>query len=120
MAEETVDTNPDIYPKGPTSLKCLKVVKKISDKGKPYYMFTFEGNVGGVLRNHMEVRQPWMAGDLIPLLGGKSTETPGVYKWDKENAAGYVINCDIIHEQDFKDKTKTRARITNPTEGIPF
>jgi hypothetical protein len=120
MAEETVDTNPDIYPAGKAILTCEKVVKKLSDSNKPYYMFTFEGVVDGVMRKHIEVRQPWMSGDLIPLLGGKATDKKGIYTWDKENAKGKTIDCVIIHEPDFKDKTKTRARITNPTEAIPF
>ena len=115
MAEEVVDTTPKIYPTGNQLLTCEKVEKKISDKGSPYYVFHFYGLVEDKHRTHKEFRQPWMAGDLILALGGKA-EKPGVYKWDRALVQGNQIRCEIVHEPDYKDKSRTRASIKNPTK----
>lgn|SRR3990167_8028423 len=121
MAEERVDTNPDIFPIGPQVLVCNKVLKKLSqNSNKPYYLFDFDGMVDGELKNHKEMRFPSQCGDLILALGGKPGEKKGEYIWDREKVVGNKIKVTMIHEPDFKDKTKTRARITEPVQELPF
>ena len=117
---EVTDTNPDIYPEGRTTLKAVKpAVKKLTNAGKPFYIFEFEGMVDGDIKTHKEVRMPWMCADILRAFGFPETK-PGVFTWEKNDVDGKAIDCVIVHEPDFKDKTKIRARITEPTEGIPF
>mgnify|MGYP001558339642 CR=1 FL=1 len=122
MAEEIVDTNPDLYPQGEAGFTCVRVDKKLNPSNKPYYIFVFSSFVDGYSKPYKEIRAPWMSGDLIVALGG-TDEGNGKFKWDRSLVAGKKIICSIVHEPDFKDKTRLRARITNPVpvdETIPF
>lgn len=119
---ETTDTSQEITPEGDHSFTIIKpVLKKMSDRGKPYYIFTFEYLHEGTLKTHKEFYMPWMAGEIIKAVGGKEVEgKKGVYEWDKDAVVGKKIKATIVHEPDFKDKTKVRAKMTNPVEEVPF
>ena len=120
MAEEIIDTNPDIFPVGEYEFTVNQILKKKNDKGTIFYIFEMEAVVDGEIRKHKEFRMPWKSGDLILALGGKVTEKPGVFTFDREEAKGKKIKASIVHEPDYKDASKTRARIVDPTEWIPF
>lgn len=114
---ETVDTSPDITPAGDHKFTVSKpVIKKMTDNNKAYYIFKLEYVHEGVVKEHTEFIMAWQAGPIIVALGGKETEKKGVYTWDRELVNGKSVDATIIHEPDFKDKTKTRAKMTNIRE----
>lgn len=119
MAEEVVDTNPDIFPEGEYIFVCNSVVKKLSEKGnKPYYIFKFEGLLDDGIKPYSEFVFPSQAGPLILALGGKESEEKGKFVWDREKVSGNKIKAKIIHE--LNKKGVLRARIIEPVQELPF
>lgn len=121
MSTETTDTNQEITPTGDFVFTVSKKVeKRLAEKSqKPFYIFKFEYMKGGQLSTHTEILMTWMAGPMIRALGGKEVK-PNVFEWDREAVVGSKVKATIIHEPDFKDPAKMRAKMTNIQQDLPF
>lgn len=95
-------------------------LKKATKSGKGvYFLFKFSYILNGQPKTHTQPMMPW---DLPPLLKafGFKEVADDKYEWDRQECQGKRIKAKIVHEPDSKDPTKTRTRMVEISEEVPF
>ncbi len=81
-----------------------------------FFYITEEGD----REKHKELLMPWQLGPFLEAFGYQQT-TKDKYTWEREEVVNKTIEATIIHEPDYKDKTKTRAKMVDIKKSeIPF
>lgn len=87
-------------------------VKGAFQGGSVYYEWFFTVYADGEMKEHKERIPVWKMGPLLRALGQKEVE-PDDFEWDREGMQGLQFDGEVVMEPDYKDKTKSYARITN-------
>ena len=118
VIERTQTTRYEMLPEGHYQFTIIAKPEKFK-AGKTHYrrwQFAYITDDNQVKKTSFIIF-PWESEELLLAVGGIKQQD-GSVEWDDEKVEQRRIDTDVVHEED--NKGKTRAKLRNVTETMPF